>query len=45
MLLAAPKVAARRFNWLWGYTGARWFPQKTRQDPLATGDDLPKAAE
>ena len=47
VLLAAPKVAARRFNWLWGHTGARWFPQrqKTRQDPLATGDDLPKAAE
>ena len=46
VLLAAPKVMSRRFKWVWGHTGARWFPQ--RRKPGATvvgGEDLPKAAE
>lgn len=46
VLLAAPKVASRRFKWLWERTGARWFPQRRkRAQAVVGGEDLPKAAE
>lgn len=46
VLLAAPKVASRRFKWLWDRTGARWFPQhRKRAGAVVGGEDLPKAAE
>jgi len=47
VLLAAPKIAGRRFAWAWERTGARWFPKRRRTapEPLVVGDDLPRAAE
>ena len=47
VLLAAPKVMARRFKWLWGHTGALWLPKrrKASEDVDVVGGDLPKAAE
>ncbi|WP_332772860.1 efflux RND transporter permease subunit [Phenylobacterium sp.] len=50
VLLAAPKVASRRFAWFWSKTGGKVFkPRQTlsRKPSVVFGDDdgLPKAAE
>lgn len=46
VLLAAPKVASRRFKWLWDRTGARWLPHRRKPEAsVVGGEDLPKAAE
>lgn len=46
VLLAAPKVMSRRFNWVWSHTGARWLPKRRKgRESLVVGEDLPKAAE
>ena len=47
VLLAAPKVMARRFGWLWAHTLGPRFGRRTPRDRhLVFGDDdVPKAAE
>jgi len=49
VLLAAPKVASRRFAWLWARTGGKFIAPKAKAgqpEPIVLGgDDLPKAAE
>nr|QQZ51791.1 hypothetical protein JKL49_13375 [Phenylobacterium glaciei] len=43
VLLAAPKIFARRFSWLWAHTLGRGRPPRDRK--LVFSDDVPKAAE
>ncbi len=47
VLLAAPKVMSRRFDWVWTRTGGKLLPKRTKppRRPAVFGEDVPEAAE